>query len=84
MYSALLSLNHAIARLGEKALGSGGKSEDQPLSVKCRTTLDVRAKRCKFSFYWLSAAMRTYVYYYISSTDGTASTIRVHSKMVES
>ena len=38
----LLSIN-AIAHLGEKALGSGGKSEDQPFSVTCQTTLDVRA-----------------------------------------
>jgi hypothetical protein len=33
-YSALLLLNHAIEYLLEKALGSGGKSEDQPFSVK--------------------------------------------------
>jgi hypothetical protein len=43
IHSALFSLNHAIARLGEKALGSGGKSEDQPFSVICQTALDVRA-----------------------------------------
>ena len=43
MHSALFSLNHAIARLGEKALGSGAKSEDKPFSVTCQTTLDVRA-----------------------------------------
>jgi hypothetical protein len=37
MHSALFSLNHAIARLDEKALGSGGKSEDQPFNgKKCR------------------------------------------------
>ena len=41
MHSALLSLNHAIARLGEKALGSGGKSEDQPFSVKMPLHHDV-------------------------------------------
>ena len=57
----------AIARLDEKALRGGGKSEYQPLLEKCRTTLDVRAKRRKLFSYWLSAAMRTYVYYYISS-----------------
>ena len=56
----------AIARLDEKALRGGGKSEDQPLSEECRTTLDVRAKRRKLSLYWPSAAMRIYVYYYIS------------------
>jgi hypothetical protein len=32
MHSALFSLNHAIEYLLEKALGSGGKSEDQPFS----------------------------------------------------
>ena len=34
---------NAIARLDEKALRGGGKSEDQPFSVACQTTLDVRA-----------------------------------------
>jgi hypothetical protein len=41
IYSALPSRNHAIARLGEKALGSGGKSEDQPFSVKMPLHHDV-------------------------------------------
>ena len=41
-YEALLDDVHAIEQLFEKALGSGGKSEDQPLSVTCQTTLDVR------------------------------------------
>lgn len=40
----MFSLNHAIAHLGEKALGSGGKSEDQPFSVfaKCSRCKGVR------------------------------------------
>ena len=41
IYSALLLLNYAIARLGEKALGSGGKSEDQPLSERMPLHHDV-------------------------------------------
>ena len=40
----MLPDNKAIVRLGEKASGSGGKSEDQPLSVTCQTTLDVRGQ----------------------------------------
>ena len=50
MHSALFSLNHAIELLLEKALGSGGKSEDQPFSVKCQTTLDVRARGESYIF----------------------------------
>ena len=42
-HSALFLQNYAIGYLPEKALGSGGKSEDQPFSVTCQTTLDVRA-----------------------------------------
>ena len=48
--SALLSLNHAIARLGEKALGSGGKSEDQPFSVIMPLHHDVWCKQAQLVF----------------------------------
>jgi hypothetical protein len=44
MHSALFSLNHAIIRLDEKALGSGGKSEDLPFSetAECSRCKGVR------------------------------------------
>ena len=41
--SIMARSKEAIARLDEKALRGGGKSEDQPFSVICLTTLDVRA-----------------------------------------
>ena len=79
IYSVLLLLNHAIAHLGEKALGSGGKSEDQPFSVKMPLYHDVWCQQAQLSFcgkisgwtvmccslsLWLSAAMRIRVLLY--------------------
>ena len=79
IYTALLLLNHAIARLGEKALGSGGKSEDQPLSVKMPLHHDVWCRLAQLVFYgkmsgwivvhrslslWLSATVRIRVFLY--------------------
>ena len=40
--SIMAPKHQAIIRLGEKTLGSGGKSEDLPLSVKMLNALDVR------------------------------------------
>ena len=48
---------NAIIRLGEKAHGSGGKSEDQPLSEECQTTLDVRARGDKYVFFLSVASL---------------------------
>ena len=58
--------------LGEKALGSGGKSEDQPSIGKMPNTLDVRVVLAiRIYFFELQKTqrcfMRAYVYYYISS-----------------
>ena len=50
IYSALLSLNHAIEHLLEKALGSGGKSEDQPFSVKMPLHHDVWCRQAQLVF----------------------------------
>ena len=65
--------NNAIARLDEKALGSGGKSEDQPSIGKMPDALDVRvvlAIRITFFVGFIDSAQHllcAYVYYYISS-----------------
>jgi hypothetical protein len=65
IYSALLSLNHAIAHLGEKALGSGGKSEDQPFSVKMPLHHDVWCQLVQLSFCGIMSG-KTVMYYSLS------------------
>ncbi|MBP5800034.1 MAG: hypothetical protein J6W43_09030, partial [Prevotella sp.] len=50
IYSALLSLKHAIEYLLEKALGSGGKSENQPFSVKMPLHHDVWCRLAQSNF----------------------------------
>ena len=70
----------AIVHLGEKALGSGGKSEDQPFSAACQPTLDVRAWGQHFFRTYTETTLHNkslslcvgaqscaYVYYYIRS-----------------
>ena len=79
IYSALLSLKHAIEYLLEKALGSGGKSEDQPFSVKMPLHHDVWCRLAQLVFcgkmsgwtvvyrslsLWLSATVRIRVLLY--------------------
>ena len=66
----LLSIN-AITRLGEKALGSGGKSEDQPLSERMPLLHDVWCNLAQADFVDVNSFLthrESYVYYYISFT----------------
>ena len=85
----LLSIN-AIVRLDEKALGSGGKSEDQPFSVRKPPHHDVWCRLAQVDFMGIvmrkdwhvpcslfcPALLCTYVYYYIGFTG--QSVVRQH------
>ena len=64
----LLSIN-AIELLSEKALGSGGKSEDQPLSERMPLHHDVWCNLAQVNFCGRTSFLthwESYVYYYIS------------------